>query len=169
MVYKQPELKDQYLLAFILGKLVNVVCDCDLIYQNQVNEREQYPYVTYNFISPMQEVTSDWLGKVRPFTCLLQIDCHAHEPFEANQMATKLNDALHDEMYRHFFNQAKIVPQIVTNTQDRTSLAGINYDCDFGFDCSFEVLGGITYKKEELDFNPIPNTTIKTIDTTEEN
>ena len=45
------------------------------------------------------------------------------------------------------------MPQKITNTSNRTTLSGINYDNDYGFDCSFLVNGNFTFQEEDLQFD----------------
>lgn len=128
------------------------VCGCDLLLQQTVDTQEPYPFVTFSIVTPEQDTTTDWLGDGRQYVCTFQIDVHAGQPFTANDMARKLYEALHDRGYRRYFTQANIVPQKITNTSNRTFMSGVNYDNDFGFDCSFLVTAPKTYKSEDLDF-----------------
>ena len=150
---KLPELKDHYLIQYILGKLVNYVCGCEMVSQNNIDEMEDYPFVTYNWITLETPTTPDWLKEHPQYVCTLQIDIHATSEVEALQLSTKLFNALHQSNYRRSFKQAQIVPQKITNTSNRTALLGINYDNDFGFDCSFLVNGNFTYQEKDLQFD----------------
>ena len=49
MADKLPELKDQFLVQYILGEIVNQVCNCEMIEQNSIDEMEDYPFVTINW------------------------------------------------------------------------------------------------------------------------
>lgn len=162
-VVNLPELKNHYLIQFILGKLVNYVCECEMVGQNQIEDMEDYPFVTYNWITPEAPTTTDWLGEHQQYTCTLQIDVHATSEIEALELSNKLFNALHEDRYVRSFTQAQIVPQRITNTSNRTALSGINYDNDFGFDCSFLVNGNLVFKQDDLKFD-YSDTTIETID-----
>jgi len=169
MIYTEMDtnkLSDQHLLGYILGNLVKQVCNCDLILQNQASNLDKYPYVTFNFITPEIDETSDWLGKGRHYTTIIQIDAHSNNFYEANDLSQKLHEALNDTGYRRFFKQAGIVPQQISNTSNRTALSGINYDNDFGFDCSFLVTGGISFQKQDLNFTYSPPGNIEEVNIT---
>ena len=158
------QLKDNLLLTYIIQQLVKERLDCDLLYQNLVSDRPQYPFVTYSFIVPEQETTGDWLGMGRQYISHLQIDCHADNAIQAMNMANDLYSAFQSSVYRNYFEQADIDPQNFTNTSDRTILAGINYDYRFGFDCSFLVSnGGHVYSPDDLHFQAQPETEINTV------
>lgn len=148
-----PELRNHYLVQYILGKLVNYVCQCELVEQNTIDEMEDYPFVTFNWLTLNAPTTSDWLKDHPQYVCTMQIDVHAKRSIEALELADKLFQALHRSAYRRSFMQAQIVPQKITNTSNRTALSGINYDNDFGFDCSFLVNGNFTYQEKDLQFD----------------
>lgn len=169
-ISEMPELKDQFLLAYILGKTVEKVCGVPLVIEQNVNLMKDYPFFTYNFVTLEQDETADWIGtKGRTYTCLVQIDCHSDKPYGdkgANDLALKLYEALHEEPYRRFFTQADIVPQQFSQTSNRTTLEGINYDFRYGFDCLFFVRGGITYQESDLNFE-YSSTNIESVNTTD--
>ena len=56
---KLPELRDHYLVQYILGKIVNHVCNCELVEQNNIDEMEDYPFATFNWITLSNPTTSD--------------------------------------------------------------------------------------------------------------
>lgn len=159
---KLPELRDHYLVQYILGKIVNYVCNCELVEQNNIDEMEDYPFVTFNWITLNNPTTSDWLKDHPQYVCTMQVDIHATTSIEALELAGKLYTALHESPYARAFKQAQIVPQKITNTSNRTTLSGINYDNDYGFDCSFLVNGNFTYQEEDLQFD-FDETEIKSI------
>ena len=70
-----PELRDQYLLAYILDQLVDQLFGCSLILQDQVNDRPSYPFVTFNFITVEKDETSDWIEEGRIYTLNKPISC----------------------------------------------------------------------------------------------
>lgn len=145
--------RGQKLIAFILGNVVEQACGCELILQSTVDEMTQYPFITFQVISPENDSTSDWLEDDRQFTVDFQIDAHAGDFYTANDIAMKLYEALHDYGYRRFFRQANIVVVSTTQTSNRTTLEGINYDHDVGFDCSFLITGLRDYKDTDLNFS----------------
>lgn len=151
-VTKMPDLTGQFLIAYILGKLVEQVCECQLLLQQNIQTLPPGPYVTYTIVTPEQEQTSDWLGSDRQYTCHFQIDVHADQMFVANDLCTKLNAALHDDGYRRWFKQGNVLPQSITNSSNRTVLQGINYDNDLGFDCVFVINGTHVYQPSDFDF-----------------
>lgn len=168
---KIPKLQDQFLLAYILGETVQKVCGVPLVTQQNTELMQDYPFFTYNFVTLEEDETADWVGtKGRTYTCLVQIDCHSNEPYGdkgANDLARRLYEALHEAPYRRFFTQADIVPQTFTQTSNRTTAWGVNYDYDFGFDCSFFVRGGVVYDQSQLNFEYSSTTidSVKTADT----
>lgn len=159
---KLPELKDHFLIQFILGKLVNYVCGCELVERNSIEEMSEYPFVTFNWITPAAPTTSDWLKDHPQYVCTMQIDVHATTTTEAMDLSLKLFNALHESNFARSFYQAQIVPQKITNTSNRTALSGINYDNDYGFDCSFLISSGFVFKESDLQFD-YRDTTIKSV------
>lgn len=159
---KLPELKDHFLIQFILGKLVNYVCRCELVERNSIEEMSEYPFVTFNWITPVAPTTSDWLKDHPQYVCTMQIDVHATTTTEAMDLSLKLFNALHESNFVRSFHQAQIVPQRITNTSNRTALSGINYDNDYGFDCSFLINSGFVFKESDLRFDYI-DTTIESV------
>ncbi|WP_046814066.1 phage neck terminator protein [Lactobacillus helveticus] len=163
MVDKLPaKLQDHFLVQYILGKLVNQVTNCELVTDSNLDEMENYPFFTFHWIDLGEETTSDWLGQHRQFTCTMQVDAHATSDIEAINLAQRLYEALHEAPYRRFFKQAYIVPQTVSNTANRTTLQGVNYDNDYGFDCSFYVTGGFLFEEKDLNFT-FQDQTIETV------
>ena len=161
-VNQLPELRDHYLVQYILGKIVNHVCNCELVEQNNIEEMEDYPFVTFNWITLNNPTTSDWLKDHPQYVCTMQIDVHATTSIEALELSSKLYSALHESPCIRAFKQAQIVPQKITNTSNRTALSGINYDNDYGFDCSFLVNGNFIYQEKDLQFD-FSETEIKSI------
>lgn len=154
--------QDHFLVQCILGELVNQVANCELVKDSSIDEREDYPFFTFHWIDPGKETTGDWLGLHRQFTCTMQIDAHSNSDKEAMNLAQRLYEALHEVPYRRFFKQAYIVPQTVGNAANRTIFQGINYDNDYGFDCSFYVTGGFLFNKKDLNFT-FQDQTIETV------
>lgn len=163
MATNLPELRDHFLVSFIFGKLVKQVLGCDAILADQVGERQDYPFVTFNFVILDQEETSDWRHG-HNYRTLMQVDCHATSAFSAMQMAQKLYEAMHMEGYRRFFIQAGVVPQNIDHTASRTVLEGINYDYDYGFDVTYLVQSGVVYSAKDLAF-VFDETTIESVKT----
>lgn len=151
----QPELRDHYLVAYILGELVRRVLGCNLIAQADTGDREDYPFVTFSFISMENDETSDWLEDGMVYTTQLQLDCHSDNLYQATQMAQKLHSALCGRTYRNWFKSVDIVPQRVLGTSNRTMLEGINYDHDYGFDVEFLVKSK-AWAEDQLNFEVIP-------------
>lgn len=150
-----PELKDQFLIQYILGELVNKVLKCEMVEQDSIEEMEDYPFVTFNWINFDNPTTVDWLGEHKQYICTMQVDVHANKSYQAASLAQTLYNALHEDVYRRFFKQANILPINITNTSNRTALSGINYDNDFGFDCSFSIIGGYVYQSSDLNFDVV--------------
>lgn len=163
MAYKLPaELRDHFLVQYILGKLVNQVTGCELVKDSSVDEMDEYPFFTFRWIDPGEETTADWLGPHRQYTCSMQIDAHASSDLQAMDLAQRLYEALHERPYRRFFSQACIMPSTIGNAGNRTVLRGINYDNDYGFDCTFYVTGGFTFQESDLNFE-VEDYTIESI------
>lgn len=149
---KLPELKDHFLVQFILGNLVEQVCGCEFVPSQSIDEIDSYPFVSFNWITLGTDTTSDWLKGHPQYICTMQIDIHATSNEEASSLATKLYSALKERSYRELFTQAHIVPQDISNTSNRTVLMNENIDHDFGFDVTFLVTGGFVYELDELNF-----------------
>lgn len=164
---KMPPLRDHYLLTYILGKTVDKLFGCPFLLSAQTDARQKYPFITATIIRLEDDETSDWLGDGRQYTTRVQFDCHSNQPFQAMTMAQELYSALHTSSYRRFFTQARIVPQIMTNTSNRTVLEGVNLDHDYGFDCSFLLTGGLTFTPDELNFDLQEEMNIESVTTTD--
>lgn len=158
------ELHDHFLLAYILEQVVKQACKCPLIKQNTIEMQKDYPFATYQFVNLEHQTTGDWLGKGRQYKTLVQLDIHDSQPFKALELCQSLHEALQAPGYRRFFKQAGMLPEDISDTSDRTALAGVNYDNDFGFDCSFLVnSGGISFKVSDLSFVLDQDIEIKTV------
>lgn len=157
-----PELRDQYLLAYILGQLVSQLFDCDLILQDQVDDRPSYPFVTFNFISFENDETSDWIEEGRIYNTEIQLDCHARDFYGANSMASKLFESLRGPIYRNYFEQADIVLRRAYGVSNRTVLEGTNYDYDVGFDAQFAIRSKL-WTEDQLVFIPQSSIGIETL------
>lgn len=156
-----PQLKNQYLIIYILDKLVKTLFNCGFVPQNNIGSQPQYPFVSYQLITAEDATTSD---NTDQFNVRIQLDCHDNDQIQANNMAQSLKDALKDDGYRRFFKQANVVPHSITATSNRTTLPFINYDQDFGFDCSFLVTGkDKVYDPEKLSFDYTGDTDIASI------
>lgn len=147
-----PELKDHFLIQFILSKVVEQVCKCEFVPSQSIDEIDAYPFVSFNWITLGTDTTSDWLKEHPQYTCTMQIDIHATSNEKASNLALRLYGALKDRVYQELFKQAHIVPQDVSNTSNRTVLMNVNIDHDFGFDVTFLVTGGFVYEQSELSF-----------------
>lgn len=154
--------QDHFLVQCILGELVNQVTNCELVKDSNIDEMEDYPFFTFRWIDPGEETTGDWLGLHRQFTCTMQVDAHAASDKDAMNLSQRLYEALHEVPYRRFFKQAHIVPQHVGNAANRTTFQGINYDNDYGFDCSFYVTSGFLFERKDLNFT-FQDQTIETV------
>lgn len=163
-----PELRDHYLVAFILGILVEQALGCELIAQTETSDRDEYPFVTFSFITMETDETLDWIREGRLYTTEMQIDCHARQLYQANDMAMKLYEALRGPVYRHYFTQADIIPQRVDNTSNRSILEDINYDYDFGFDVEFLVRSK-KWDADQLKFEPYEDIDIESISAKDSN
>lgn len=167
MVDRLPaKLQDHFLVQYILGELVNQVTNCELVKDSNIDEMEDYPFFTFHWIDPGIETTGDWLGKHRQYKCTMQIDAHAASDLQAMNLAQRLYEALHEAPYRRFFSQCHILPDQIGNAGNRTALQGINYDNDYGFDCSFYVTSGYEFKEQDLDFT-VSDETIESVKASE--
>ena len=154
MAYKLPaELRDHFLVQYILGKLVNQVTGCELVKDSSVDEMDEYPFFTFRWIDPGEETTADWLGPHRQYTCSMQIDAHASSDLQAMDLAQRLYEALHERPYRRFFSQACIMPSTIGNAGNRTVLRGINYDNDYGFEVEDYTIESIRAKESVIGSN----------------
>lgn len=145
-----PELKNQYLIVYILYQLVQQVCKCELVPQNNIGSQPKYPFVSYQIITAEEDTTTDVTSQL---SVTLQIDCHDSDQIRANSLAHDLRSALRSDNYRRYFRQVNIVPYGATPTSDRTTLPFVNYDQVFGFDCSFLVAHkDEVFSADDLDF-----------------
>jgi hypothetical protein len=166
----RPELKDGYLVVFILAKVVDHLFNCKLVPFNNPGNAPDYPYVTYHPIIPLDYTTAD--HRTDQFYEQLQIDCHAVDPNMAQQMATDLLNALvHSDNYQRWFDQVNVVPSALpdagTKIQDHTStLLGPNYDNMYGFYFDFLISqAGTVYQADKLNFDFSKDEVIESIRT----
>lgn len=148
MADNTPPLRDHYLIQYILGKVVNHACNCELVNRANIDEMENYPFFTFSWIDFINKTTTDWRQQ---YTCVIQVDVHSSDPDQGLELATRLYSALQEDTYRRWFKQAEIVPVQTTSPSDRTALRGINYDNDAGFDCSF-LVNSKTFEENDLTF-----------------
>lgn len=164
----RPELKDSYLVVFVLAKVVDHLFNCKLVPFNNPGNAPDYPYVTYHPIIPLDYTTADHCTD--QYYEQLQIDCHATDPNMAQQMATDLvNGLAHDENFERWFDQVNVVasalPNNGTKIQDHTAFPGINYDNAYGFYFNFLISkAGTVYQADKLKFE-IEDYTIDSIRT----
>lgn len=145
-----PAIKNQFLLAFALDQIVKKACGVELVYAQVTDPQPKYPYISYSIITAEQETTADWLGANRLIIISLQIDCHSDNALTASETARELREALMSPIYRDYLKRADIVPQTISETQNRTILQDVNYDQCFGFDADFMVRAGVEHTKVEL-------------------
>lgn len=150
MMTSLPAIKNQFLLAYALDQIVKKACGVELVYAQVTDQQPKYPYISYSFITAEQETTADWLGANRLIIISLQIDCHSDNALTASELARELREALMSPIYRDYLKKADIVPQTISETQNRTILQDVNYDQCFGFDADFMVRAGVEHTEAEL-------------------
>lgn len=150
MTTSLPAIKNQFLLAYALDQIVRKVCGVELVYAQVTDHQPKYPYISYSIITAEQETTADWLGTNRLIVISLQIDCHSDNAIVASETIRELREALMSPSYRDYLKRADIVPQTISETQNRTILQDVNYDQCFGFDADFLVRAGVEHTEAEL-------------------
>lgn len=145
-----PAIKNQFLLAYALDQIVKKACGVELTYAQVTDQQPKYPYISYSFITAEQETTADWLGANRLIIISLQMDCHSDNAITASETIRELREALMSPIYRDYLKKADIVPQTISETQNRTILQDVNYDQCFGFDADFLVRVGVEHTEAEL-------------------
>ena len=145
-----PEIKNQFLLAYTLDQIVKKTCGVEFTYAQVTDQQPKYPYISYSFITAEQETTADWLGANRLIIISLQMDCHSDNAITASETIRERREALMSPIYRDYLKKADIVPQTISDTQNRTILQDVNYDQCFGFDADFLVRAGVEHTKAEL-------------------
>ncbi len=124
-----------------------------------MQERSDYPFITFLAVTPDHEELADFPDN-RPYQIKLQIDAHSNDYWQANDLASKLFDAVHDKGYKRFLRQCHMTMQSSTDVISHNAVVGSNYDYAQGFDATFEVISGLTYLDTDLDFTYSPVTTI---------
>lgn len=161
-----PPLQNQYLIIFILIKVVNELLHCGVYPQYNSGLRSKYPFITYSFIDPEHDTTFDATDTM---TVGLQIGVQALDEYTALNMIHRLRRALRfSSGYRRFFTQAHIIPQgnFQMNNQDfygyQNAIYSHSFDCSF---CLYQI--DTTYKPEDLnfDFNEETIESIKALNT----
>lgn len=145
-----PPIKNQFLLTYALDQIVKKTCGMTLTYAQDTTEQPKYPYISYSFITVEKETTADWLGANRLIIISLQIDCHSDDALTALETIRELREALMSPIYRDYLKKADIVPQTISETQNRTILQDVNYDQCFGFDADFMVRAGVEHTEADL-------------------
>lgn len=145
-----PAIKNQYLLTYALDQIVKKTCGVEFAYAQVTDPQPKYPYISCSFITAEQETTADWLGANRLIIISLQIDCHSDNAIVASELIGELREALMSPIYRDYLRRADIVPQTISETQNRTILQDVNYDQCFGFDADFMVRAGVEHTEAEL-------------------
>ena len=145
-----PAIKNQFLLSYVLDQIVKKTCGVELVYAQATDQQPKYPYISYSIITAEQETTADWLGANRLIIISLQIDCHSDDAITASETIRELREALMSPIYRDYLKRADIVPQTISETQNRTILQDVNYDQCFGFDADFLVRVGVEHTEAEL-------------------
>ena len=145
-----PAIKNQFLLSYALDQIVKKACGVKLVYAQVTDQQPKYPYISYSIITAEQETTADWLGANRLIIISLQIDCHSGNAIVASETIRELREALMSPIYRDYLRRADIVPQTISETQNRTILQDVNYDQCFGFDADFLVRAGVEHTEAEL-------------------
>lgn len=145
-----PAIKNQFLLAYALDQIVKKACGVELTYAQVTDQQPKYPYISYSFITAEQETTLDWLGANRLIIISLQMDCHSDNAITASETIRELRESLMSPIYRDYLKKADIVPQTISETQNRTILQDVNYDQCFGFDADFLVRVGVEHTEAEL-------------------
>lgn len=147
------KMSDHWLVQYILGVIVNQALNCEFVEEANIEDMEDYPFVTFKWIDPGRETTGDWLGKHRQYTCTMQIDIRSNNKKQAMELAKQLYEVLHEVPYRRAFKQTYILPHAIGSAGNRTTLEGINYEYDYGFDCAFYVTGGMEFEEKDLKFD----------------
>ena len=169
-----PIIKNQFLLSYVLDQIVQKACGVTLAYAQDTTAQPKYPYISYSIITAEQETTADWLGANRLIVISLQIDCHSDNTLVASETIRELREALMSPIYRDYLKKADIVPQTISETQNRAILQDVNYDQCFGFDADFLVRVGVEHTEAELSLTGVEDSdqTIESIvvpGTTEDN
>ncbi|RVU70013.1 MULTISPECIES: hypothetical protein [Lactobacillus] len=152
----RPKLTKNYLIVFILAKIVDQLFKCPFLPVQNSGRQTKYPFFTYQMIDAHKYSTGD--NRPDQFYCRFQLDCHAVDQFEANDMAGDLLDALANRRgFRHWFEQVNVVPQLAegnrSDIRNHTLLQGINYDNDYGFYFDFLISHADTvYQASDLNF-----------------
>lgn len=146
-------LSGQELLIYILEKVVLKVGNCHLVRQKLVDKQPKYPFVTFNWITLQHNETTDYLAENEYYSVVIQLDIHDSDYLSALSLAKKLYNGLRRDKYKLCFRQANMAFTTSTDIEDRTTAPEVNYDYDFGFDCTFTINGSKEFNLSELNFD----------------
>lgn len=150
---KITELKGNELLIYILEKAINHACDCPMVYAKRIDTQHKYPFITYNWILLRKDLTVDMMTDNAPYMAQIQLDSHSGNVLNSLELINKLYACLKSSAGRRTFEQANIAFTTSTDIEDRTTAPEVNYDYDFGFDCTFTINGIKNYNLDELKFD----------------
>lgn len=155
---ERPELQGEYLVVFVMDKIVKHLFgnECSFVPQNNDGNQVPYPYVTFLSAISHEYTTADHMSN--QYYVEYEFACHHPNEFIAKHMATDLLEALtNDRGYEPWFEQVHLVPSPLdghkSDVKNYTFLAGINYDNAFGFNYRFTIdRAQMVYQEKDLDW-----------------
>lgn len=149
------------LLVHCLSEICKQATGQTLYARELTYTRDQYPFFT--FLAPInrhEEILDHPV--VRPYQIMLQLDAHSRDYWQADQLAGTLYNALQDPGYQRFLKQCHMAVGPVNDVVSHNAVVGSNYDYAMGFDATFNVLSGLTFDTDKLNFDYQAPTTIDT-------
>lgn len=156
------------LLIHCLSEIVKQSTGQFLYASELVSERDQYPFFTFLTVIGDHEELSDFPDH-RIYQIVLQLDAHSNDYWQADELAQQLHDSLHDVGYKRFLRQCSITAQMVDDVMSHNAVIGSNYDYAQGFDVTFDLVSGLEFDIDKLNFTYSPTTTIDSATITDKN
>lgn len=149
-----------HLLIHCLSPIVEQATGLTLYAQELAFQRDDYPLFSFLMVTPDHEELADYPDH-RIYQTVLQLDAHASDLWQAQQLASDLHEALHDPGYKRFLSQVGIRFGRVGDILSHNAMLGSNYDYSQGFDVTFNMVSGYQFSDDELDFTYSPQINIK--------
>ena len=119
--------------------------------QEQADPRPAYPFFTFLTVTSDHEQLADYPDH-RTYQVVLQLDSRSNDYWQADELAEKLSEALHDHGYKRFLKQCHMTMQKTSDVISHNAILGSNYEYSQGFDATFEIAAGFEFDETNLDF-----------------
>ncbi|MGF2384030.1 phage neck terminator protein [Lentilactobacillus otakiensis] len=156
------------LLIHCLGEIVKQSTGQLFYAQELTTDRPQYPFFTFVTVAGDHEELADFPDH-RNYQIILQLDVHSNDYWQADDLASQLFEALRDPSYKRFLKQCSMTIQTTGDVMSHNAVIGSNYDYAQGFDVTFDLISGLEFDIDKLNFTYSPTTTIDSATITDKN